>query len=129
LGDVGQLVAQLEDAGVPVHLHVDGTPTHVPPGVDLSAYRIIQEALTNIMKHAGQAAGRVLIRYSDTDVSVEINDNGTAPSPTTDRLYPGHGIIGMRERVAVFGGDFSAGPNPAGGYRVAARLPYSKPAR
>jgi signal transduction histidine kinase len=100
----------------------------LPPGVDLSAYRIVQEALTNVIKHGG-ASARVTVRHAPTDVSVEVTDPGFdgsqlpawgAPRPTL-----GHGLIGMRERVAVFGGELAAGPCPGGGFKVVARLPIA----
>jgi signal transduction histidine kinase len=95
--------------------------------VDLSAYRIVQEALTNVVKHAGPARAQVTIGYGDQDVTVEILDDGRGAATSTGegRAGTGHGLIGMRERVAAFGGDLEAGPGPDGGFRVAARLPLA----
>jgi signal transduction histidine kinase len=92
--------------------------------VDLSAYRIIQEALTNVIKHAATASANVTIRYRAGSVTVEITDQGS-PGPL-GRTGSGHGIIGMRERVAVFGGEFAAGPGPDGGFRVRACVPIAE---
>jgi signal transduction histidine kinase len=114
-------------AGLAVRLQVEGRPAPLPAGVDLSAYRIVQEALTNVVKHAGPARAQVAIRYRDQEVTVEVIDDGRGvAAPTGDgRARVGHGLIGMHERVAVFGGDLEAGPRPDGGFRVAARLPLA----
>jgi signal transduction histidine kinase len=108
-------------------VRVEGAPTPLPAGVDLSAYRIVQEALTNVVKHAGPAHAQVTIGYRDQDVTVEVIDDGRgAVTPADDgRMGSGHGLIGMRERVAAFGGDLQVGPRPGGGFRVAARLPLA----
>jgi signal transduction histidine kinase len=127
LADLDSLLAEVAKAGLGVRLQVEGTPSPLPAGVDLSAYRIVQEALTNVVKHAGPARAQVMIRYRDQDVMVEVIDDGrgvTAPT-SNGRARVGHGLIGMRERVAVFGGDLEAGPRPGGGFRVAARLPLA----
>jgi len=147
LADLAPLVAQVGEAGVKVWVQVDGERGQVPPGVDLSAYRITQEALTNVIKHAGAATACVKVSYEKGSVTLEIADDGPAVPGGTgghsgpgDRAGPGragepgdpgttlagtgHGIIGMRERVAVFGGEFTAGPQPGGGFRVFARLPF-----
>jgi signal transduction histidine kinase len=127
LADLDSLLAEVAKAGLGVRLQVEGTPSPLPAGVDLSAYRIVQEALTNVVKHAGPARAQVMIRYRDQDVMVEVIDDGrgvTAPT-SNGRARVGHGLIGMRERVAVFGGDLQAGPRPGGGFRVAARLPLA----
>jgi signal transduction histidine kinase len=132
LADLGSLVSQVRDAGLQVWINVEGQRESVPPGIDLSAYRVIQEALTNVIKHAGSAAATVTIRYRDDSVTVEIANQAPAvpvahvPAPRTGS---GHGIIGMRERVAVFGGEFSAGPRPDGGFLVRACFPIGKAAR
>jgi signal transduction histidine kinase len=117
------LVSQVRDAGLPVDLRVEGAPRAVAPGVDLSAYRIIQEALTNALKHAGPARARVTVRYGDNELDIEIADDGAgaaAPVPAG-----GHGLVGMRERVALFGGDLAAGRRLSGGYVVRAKLPLA----
>jgi signal transduction histidine kinase len=125
LADLDSLLAEVAKAGLGVRLRVEGTPSPLPAGVDLSAYRIVQEALTNVVKHAGPARAQVTICYRDQEVTVEVIDDGrgvTAPT-SNGRARVGHGLIGMRERVAVFGGDLEVGPRPGGGFRVAARLP------
>jgi signal transduction histidine kinase len=117
------LVSQVRDAGLPVDLRIEGEPRAVAPGVDLSAYRIIQEALTNALKHAGPARARVTVRYGDNELDIEIADDGAgAPTPT---VAGGHGLVGMRERVALFGGDLAAGRRRSGGYVVRAKLPLA----
>jgi signal transduction histidine kinase len=127
LADLDGLLAELGKAGLAVRLQVEGTPSPLPAGVDLSAYRIVQEALTNVVKHAGPARARVVVGYRDQDVTVEVIDDGrgAATSVRDGRVGTGHGLVGMRERVAAFGGDLEVGPRPAGGFRVAARLPLA----
>jgi signal transduction histidine kinase len=127
LGDLDGLLAEVAKAGLTVRLQVEGTPTPLPAGVDLSAYRIVQEALTNVVKHAGPAHAQVVVGYRDQDVRVEVTDDGrgTVTSVSDGRAGTGHGLIGMRERVQVFGGDLEVGPCPDGGFRVAARLPLA----
>ena len=127
LADLDSLLAEVAKVGLAVRLRVEGTPSPLPPGVDLSAYRIVQEALTNVVKHAGPARAQVTIGYRDQEVMVEVIDDGRgAVTPAGDgRAGTGHGLIGMRERVAVFGGDLEVGPRPGGGFRVAARLPLA----
>jgi signal transduction histidine kinase len=126
LADLDSLVSQVQDTGLQVCVKVDGQRGPVPPGVDLSAYRIIQEALTNVIKHANCPSATVTICYRADSVTVEIADKGPATpgaGVAPARNGSGHGIIGMRERVAVFGGQFTAGPGPDGGFRVRARFP------
>ena len=113
------LVAQVRDAGLPVELRVEGTRRSLPPGVDVSAYRIVQEALTNALKHAGPARAQVSIRYEPDALELEIADTGAG---ATNGDGAGHGLVGMRERVAVFGGELDSGPH-SGGFTVRARLP------
>jgi signal transduction histidine kinase len=127
LADLEGLLGEVAKAGLAVRLRVEGTPLPLPAGVDLSAYRIVQEALTNVVKHAGPAQAQVTIGYRDRDVTVEVTDDGRgAAAPTGDgRGGTGHGLVGMRERVAAFGGDLETGPRPGGGFRVAARLPLA----
>jgi len=121
LDDLAALVAQVSQAGIAVDVRVEGEPRPIPTGVGLAAYRITQEALTNVIKHAGAAHASVLVRYTDHDVTVEVRDNGHATASTAQT--GGHGLIGMRERAAVHGGDLIAGPVPNGGFVVRARLP------
>jgi signal transduction histidine kinase len=132
LADLATLVTQVQDAGLKVWINLDGQREPVPPGIDLSAYRIVQEALTNVIKHSGSGAANVTISYRPDSVTVEITDPGPeAPAARVpaQRTGSGHGIIGMRERVAVFGGEFDAGPRPEGGFRVRARFPIAKVTR
>ena len=119
LADLERLVAQLRDAGLRVDLRVAGTPRPLPIGVDLSAYRIVQEALTNALKHAGGAPAVVTIRYRERELAVEVRDEGRA-APARGG---GHGLVGMRERIGIFGGTFDAGPSESGGFAVRALLP------
>jgi signal transduction histidine kinase len=120
LAGLDRLLDQFESAGLPAELEVVGTPVDLAPGLDLSAYRIVQEGLTNALRHAGPARAVVRLSYSHDAVDVEVSDNGTSPK---SEGQPGHGLIGMRERVALFGGKLDAGPQPGGGFRVHARLP------
>ena len=129
LADLSSLATQVQDAGLQVWINVEGQRGSVPPGIDLSAYRVIQEALTNVIKHAASAAATVTICYRDDSVTVEVANQAPAvpvahvPAPRTGA---GHGIIGMRERVAVFGGEFAAGPRPGGGFQVRACFPIGQ---
>jgi signal transduction histidine kinase len=127
IAEVDALVASVRDAGVPVELTVEGEPRALPRGLDLSAYRIVQEALTNILKHAGPAAAKVVLRWSSDELFLHVIDNGRGASVDHDDRGDGagHGLVGMRERVALYGGELRAGPSPGGGYHVAARLPLS----
>jgi signal transduction histidine kinase len=120
LNQIDALVADVRGAGLPVELRVEGASRELPPGIDLCAYRIVQEALTNTLKHAGPATARVLLRYAEDEVEVEITDTGAGDR---NGSAPGQGLAGMRERVALFGGQFQAGPQREGGYLVTARLP------
>jgi signal transduction histidine kinase len=119
---IGDLIDDVRSAGLPVELQVEGAPAALPPGVDVSAYRIVQEALTNALKHAGPAHAQVRMHYLSGAVELEISDDGTGASTSTHR--GGHGLIGMRERVAFYGGQLDAGARPSGGYRIRARLPF-----
>ena len=122
LADVGQLITGAADAGVQVQLEIRGPQRPVPPGVDLAAYRIIQEALTNVVKHARTTTTRVAVTYQDDALDLEITDDGQGASAGAVAASAGHGIAGMRERTSLFGGEFHAGPLPGRGFRVAARL-------
>jgi signal transduction histidine kinase len=127
LADLDSLLAEVGKAGLAVKLQINGTRPPLPAGVDLSAYRIVQEALTNVVKHAGPAHAQVVVGYRDQDVTVEVTDDGrgAVPPASDGRVGSGHGLIGMRERVQAFGGDLQTGPRPGGGFRVAARLPFA----
>jgi signal transduction histidine kinase len=120
LRELQTLASEVRDAGLPVRLRIEGQPTQIPLGVDLTAYRILQEALTNAIKHAGPAHADVTIRYRTDTLELEIVDDGPG---TGNGHVGGHGLVGMRERVTVFGGELDAGPRPQGGFAVHARLP------
>jgi signal transduction histidine kinase len=125
LVDVEVLAARVSEAGLPVEVAVEGTPVPLPTSVDLSAYRIIQEALTNALKHAGPARVGVNIRYGTDSLEIVIVDDGrgTSGDDVGNHHGGGRGLIGMKERVALFGGELDAGPRPEGGFRVHATLP------
>ncbi|TDD79960.1 sensor histidine kinase [Actinomadura rubrisoli] len=118
LGDLDRLAAATTAAGVRVEVRRRGGARPLPPEIDLSAFRIVQEAVTNVVRHAGTGSCEVTIDQRDGELSIEIVDDGDGGDPGT-----GYGIAGMRERVALLRGEFSAGPRPGGGFRVAARLP------
>jgi signal transduction histidine kinase len=120
LDRLDELVEQTGRAGLAVELHRSGAVRPLPAGVDLAAFRIVQEALTNALKHAGPASTRVDVRYGPRDVELEIADDGRGP---VARNGSGHGLIGMRERTALYGGDFEARERAGGGFVVRARLP------
>ena len=121
LDDIDALVADVRAAGLDVRLHVHGNPVDLPPGLDLSAYRIVQEGLTNSLKHAGASQAEVDVRYGATELQLEVRDNG-AGSASTDKGL-GHGLVGIRERVKIYGGEMSAGASRAGGFVLRARIP------
>jgi signal transduction histidine kinase len=129
LASLDQLRAEMGQAGLPVQARVEGQPAPLPPGVDLAAYRIVQEALTNTLRHGGPAHADVLVRYHKHALELEILDDGCGPGPgPTSRAggQSGHGLVGMRERVTLYDGTLHAGPRaaPAGtGYAVRVRLP------
>ena len=116
-------MAEIVQAGVPVSLRVTGAPRPISDAVDASAYRIVQEALTNVLRHAAAAHAEVTITYADDTVSVEVLDDGAGPDGDGGVDPPGHGLVGMRERVAAFGGSLTAAGRPGGGFAVSARLP------
>jgi len=121
LAQVEALAERMAGSGLEVDVTVDGEPGPVSPGVDISAYRIVQEALTNVLKHADAAQATVRVQHRDGDLEIEVTDDGTAQSAHGNGQ--GHGLTGMRERVALYGGSLEAGPAAAGGWRVVARLP------
>ncbi|MEE4418043.1 sensor histidine kinase [Streptomyces bugieae] len=125
LADLERLAATTTDAGVRVEVHRSGKQRPLPADIDLSAYRIVQEALTNVVRHAGTGSCRVAIGYGDEELSVEVVDEGRGA--TGDGSTHGFGLVGMRERVGLLGGHLSTGPRPEGGFRVAARLPLPAP--
>jgi signal transduction histidine kinase len=124
LADVHGLVAQVAAAGVPVDVHTEGDLAAVPDGVSLAAYRIVQEALTNVVRHVGPTRVRLTVAVDDDRLRLEVSDEGgrrvtTAAAPAGT----GHGTVGMRERASLYGGELSIGPGPDGGWRVAGWLP------
>lgn len=125
LADIERLAAVTADAGVRVDVRRSGERRPVPADIDLSAYRIVQEALTNVIRHAGTRRCRVAIDYGVEELAVEVVDDGRGA--TENDSAHGFGIIGMRERVALLGGHLSTGPRPEGGFRVAARVPLPAP--
>jgi signal transduction histidine kinase len=127
LGDLDELLAQSRAAGLPVELAVEGTPRRLAQSVDLSAFRIVQEALTNVVKHAGRARTALTITYGPEALELTIVDSGSPDRANGPRREPGgHGLIGMRERTALFGGTLTAGPRPGDGFEVHASLPYDE---
>ena len=127
LAQVDGLLDRARDAGLEVELRTEGDPQPLPPGLDLAAYRIVQEGLTNAVKHAGPAHTRVLLRYAPDRLDIEVRDNGVGP--TALPADPGHGLVGMRERVALYGGALDVGAAEGGGFAVRARLPLDLAAR
>ncbi len=121
LRDLATLAEQVREAGLPVELRVEGDPRELPVGIELSAYRIVQEALTNALKHAGHASAAVVVRYGAESLELEIVDDG--PGTVAEVPGGGHGLAGMRERVALYGGRFDAGRDPLGGFAVRVLLP------
>jgi signal transduction histidine kinase len=128
------LIAQVTNAGLPVTFHVDGEVRPLPAGIDLSVFRIVQEALTNTLRHAGPARADVVVRYRSECVEVEVNDDGQGAgtrdadragqdAQTGDDVEAGHGLVGIGERVNMLGGSLRAGPRPQGGFSVSAQLP------
>jgi signal transduction histidine kinase len=124
LAQVDDLVARIGAAGLATSLRVEGRPVTLPDGLDLSAYRVVQEALTNSLRHAGHARAEVTLRYLPTALEIDVVDDGQQPVRETSPS--GHGLTGMRERVALFGGTMRSGPRPAGGYGVHVRLPVEE---
>ena len=122
LADLAELAQTLRQAGLPVRVVEEGRPCSLPPGMDLAAYRIVQEALTNALKHAKAQTVSVAVRYHPDAIELEVVDDGLG-SANQQWSSGEHGLIGMRERAAAYGGEFCAGPRPTGGYGVRARLP------
>jgi signal transduction histidine kinase len=121
LEDVGRLVARSFDAGLPVRFEESGVRLPVPAGVDLAAYRIVQEALTNVTRHAGATSVTVRLLHGEHDLTIEVEDDGRGRAEGVNGA--GSGIAGMRERAIALGGTFDAGPQPGRGFRVRASLP------
>ena len=125
LSRVDELVRTMRAAGVPVDVRVEGDRADVPTGIDVAGYRILQEALTNVLKHAGDARASVRVAYAADGVTLEVVDDGPAATQNGDRRS-GHGLIGMNERVALYGGHLEAGPGRSGGFVVKATLPFGR---
>jgi signal transduction histidine kinase len=124
VSELDALAGTVRAAGLPVNLVIDGDPAALPAAVDVSVYRIVQEALTNVLKHAGPARAEVMIGCAQEAVTIQVTDDGTG-APSTQAPAGGHGLAGMRERAAVFGGELCAGPRAGGGFAVRARLPLA----
>ena len=122
LDHLDRLVDQAREAGLPVELLVQGEASQLPAGVDLTAYRLVQEGLTNVVKHAQATRAEVLVNYGDGYLEVTVKDDGKGLGNGDGG---GHGLVGMRERVSVYGGELDAGPQTGGGYRLRARLPFT----
>jgi signal transduction histidine kinase len=120
LGRLPALIDQVRAAGLRVELTTEGNERQLPVGIDLSAYRIVQEALTNTLKHAHASQAQVVLRYAEHEFAIAVTDDGRGPTSNGDQ---GQGLIGMRERVSLYDGDLSTGPRPEGGFAVAARFP------
>jgi signal transduction histidine kinase len=125
LGRLGEVVSRATAAGLPVEVEVEGEANGLPPGVDRAAYRIVQESLTNVTRHAGPARATVRISYGERDLVVQIDDDGLGGS-ANGATSAGNGILGMRERAAALGGTVQTGPRPGGGFRVRAWLPVDE---
>jgi signal transduction histidine kinase len=131
LSRVSELVADVRAAGLSVELRVDGQPLELPRALDVSGYRILQEALTNVLRHAADAPTRVRVCYAEDAVELGVDNDPPARRPVAvaaaqgARAIGGHGLVGMRERAAMFGGTLDAAPSADGGFRVRARLPLT----
>jgi signal transduction histidine kinase len=122
LADLDALVETATASGLRVELSRQGEPVDLPAGAELAAYRIVQEALTNVCRHARASSASVVVEYRPSEVALEVIDDGVGGVPAGD----GHGIVGMRERAALYGGDVEAAPQPGGGFRVRARIPVER---
>jgi signal transduction histidine kinase len=125
LSELEKLVVQTRHAGLPVTLHIEGNPSSLPASVDASAFRIVQEGLTNALKHAGSVPTDVTVRYERDGLGLEILNSGGDRVVVREAGGVGHGLVGMRERVALHHGSLQVGPQPTGGFRVSARLPVT----
>jgi signal transduction histidine kinase len=124
LAEVDPLVDKLRETGLSVELHQSGVPNGLPPGIDQAAFRIVQEALTNVLKHADATVAHVTLSYGVDAIELEVTDDGRGSRSEANGA--GHGLLGMRERTTAYGGEFHAGPRHAGGYAVRARLPIPR---
>ncbi|OMI39708.1 sensor histidine kinase [Streptomyces sparsogenes] len=128
LADVERLAATTTAAGVRVEVRWQGRRRPLPPDLDLAAFRIVQESVTNVVRHSGADSCRVSVDYGEEEIAIEVRDRGKGPAPDAGH-DTGYGVVGMRERIALLDGDFTAGPGTDGGFRVAARLPLPADAR
>jgi signal transduction histidine kinase len=124
LDRVEALIGEVGRAGLPVHLHVEGEPFALPRGIDISAYRIIQEGLTNALKHADAHRADVALQYTPDQLTIEVRDDGNGVTPTGANGV-GYGLVGIRERVKLYGGEMSAGRARDGGFVLTTRLPVT----
>jgi signal transduction histidine kinase len=122
LGSLDALLEEVGRAGLPVSLHVDGEPAQLPRAIDLSAYRIVQEGLTNALKHARASRADVTVRYRPDEVQIEVRDDGQGDASANGA---GYGLVGVRERVKIYGGEMSAGTASDGGFVLTTRLPLA----
>jgi signal transduction histidine kinase len=131
LGELDALIGRVRAAGLPVALSVTGTARPLPPGANLAAYRVVQEGLTNVLRHAGQASAAVGVDWGDRlELTVTNDGRGAGPAaPDPDSAPPGRGLLGLGERLALYGGELEAGPRPDGGWRVRAVIPLARPAQ
>ena len=129
LAELGLLVERVTATGLPVELTVSGEPRPLPPGADLAAYRVVQEGLTNVLRHAGQATADVSVCW-DEQLEITVSDDGASAGPASlgDAAGPGRGLLGLRERLGLYGGEITAGPQPGGGWQVRAVLPLAEAA-
>jgi signal transduction histidine kinase len=126
LAELDALVAQAAGAGVEVKVTLEGPPRPLPAAVDLACYRVVQESLTNVVRHAGASRAEITVRHDDGRVVVEVTDDGRGPNGSANGNGGGQGIVGMRERARALGGTLEAGPRPGGGFRVQAVLPVGQ---
>ena len=122
LGSLDSLLDEVRRAGLPVRLQVEGEPFPLPRGLDLSAYRIVQEGLTNALKHARASQADVAVRYASGELQIEVRDDGAGGSASDG---PGHGLVGIGERVKIYGGEMRRGPANGGGFILSTRLPLA----
>jgi signal transduction histidine kinase len=122
LSELDALIGRVSAAGLPVKLRISGGPRPLPPGPDLAAYRVVQEALTNVLRHAGESAASVWINWGEQLV-ITVSDDGVGTSGGP----PGRGLLGLRERLSIYGGELDAGPRPGGGWQLRAVLPLGHP--
>jgi signal transduction histidine kinase len=124
LSQLGALVARARAAGLPVELRIDGEPRELTPGLELVAFRVVQEALTNAIRHAGPARALVRVTFTTGALELEISDTGRGPAlADCDTDATGHGLVGMRERLVLYGGELQTGRARGGGFKVRARIP------